>query len=107
MITFLHSYYQNSCLFLNWQNTNDVNIANALLELLRVVSPDIALVIYFETFTTSFLLPPVVSGLTECHILINKFVLLNLLKENMNRAEGSRQTKKDEKYRILWEYILK
>lgn len=96
VMTFLHSYYQNSCLFLNWRNTNDANAANTLPGLLRVVSPDIALIIYFETFSTSLLLSSVMSALTECHFS-NKLICYFEFTEVKYEWGGIKQTNKQTK----------
>lgn len=96
-MTFLHSHHQNCCQFLNWHNINNANTANALLGLVRVVSPDTALIIYFETFSTSLLLSSVLSALIECHFSNKLLFWIHRSKIWMGSNEADKQTKKDGK----------
>lgn len=107
LTSFQHSYHQNSCLFLKWHNVNDANKTNYLPEIHRLVSPDIALIIYFEIFTTLLLLFSVMSALTDCHFF-DKFIWYFEFREVKYKWIRMKQTNKQRMKNVEnWEYILK
>lgn len=66
---------------------------------LKVVSPDTALIIYFESFSTLLLLSSVMSALTECHFsnkLIYYFEFTEVKYEWGRMKQTKKQTRKDE-----------